>query len=176
MGAMRFDTNKLSIGLIPVPAILELAMVFTKGGIKYLEENWRKGMAWSRIYTPMERHLAKWKLGQERDPENGCHHLLQVAWGCVVLYMYERWSKQPIKVGSTINIHAANDDRRDKLTDAEIDLLFGVVLTVKEEESLAKKMIPNPGAFEKRSQEEIDLEAIKRIKKEFYHKYNSLPL
>ena len=128
MGALRYDQNKLQTGLIPVPALLELCMVFTKGAVKYAPENWRKGMLWSRIYTPMMRHFFKWLLGQRRDKEINCHHLLQVAWGCVVLYMYERWADIESEKALPPN-HLLNDDRPDKLTDEEIYALFDVVLT-----------------------------------------------
>lgn len=137
VSALRFDKGKLNIGLIPVPALLELALVFTKGGVKYDDENWRLGIKWSRIYTPMERHLAKWRLGQSRDPENGCHHLLQVAWGCFVLYMYERWSND--YTHPQHNTHLANDDRPDHLNDQEIEELFKVELTEEEKKFLKSK-------------------------------------
>lgn len=138
-GGMRFDSGKLNIGLIPVPALLELALVFTKGAIKYAAENWRLGIRWSRVYTPMERHLAKWKLGQQRDPENGCHHLLQVAWGCVVLYMYERWANDANHPEQ--DTHFKNDDRPDKLTNEKIDTLFAVKITPTEQDFLERKVV-----------------------------------
>lgn len=92
----------------------------------------------------MDRHLAKWKLGQSRDPENNCHHLMAVAWGCIVLYMYERWAYHTKREGIhdmslKINVHVANDDRPDKLTDEEINELFDVKLTSYEEQFLKDK-------------------------------------
>lgn len=141
--ALRYDQGKLNVGLIPIPALLELSMVFTKGAVKYDPENWRKGMLWSRVYTPMMRHFFKWLLGQQRDKENRCHHLLQVAWGCVVLYMYERWACIEEQGGLQLK-HLLNDDRPDKMTDEEIDALFNVVLTDMEEQFLKDKKEATP--------------------------------
>jgi hypothetical protein len=76
--------------LIPIPALIGLARVFHAGAIKYAAEQWRKGMSYSRIYRPMMSHLNKWLCSKSSyDKELGTHHLMMVAWGCVVLYMYE---------------------------------------------------------------------------------------
>ena len=56
----------------------------------------------------------KWQMSNSSyDKELGTHHLLMVAWGCFVLYMYE----VVIKNGSRF------DDRPDKglLTDEEFE-------------------------------------------------------
>ena len=87
--AMRFDDNKLRLDLIPWEAELELARVYTMGAIKYDDNNWRKGMAYSKCMGALRRHLLLWQSGQAVDPETGCHHLAQVAWNALTLMVYE---------------------------------------------------------------------------------------
>lgn len=86
--AMRFDDNKIRFDLIPTEAILEIARVYTVGAIKYEDNNWRKGMKFSRCIGSLERHWNLWKAGEEVDPETGCAHLAQVCWNAMTLLVY----------------------------------------------------------------------------------------
>lgn len=74
--------------LIPTYSLNEVARVYTYGTIKYDDNNWRKGMKWGRIYGPIERHAAAWRMGETNDPESGLHHLAHSAWNCIALYEY----------------------------------------------------------------------------------------
>lgn len=86
----RDDGGKLSWHLVPVPAMVAFCKVWHAGGLKYGDENWRGGLLFSRIYRPMMSHLNKWLCTDSSyDKELGTHHLMMVAWGCFVLYMYE---------------------------------------------------------------------------------------
>ena len=88
--AVRDDGGKLKWHLLPVPALLGLIKVFHGGAIKYAEDQWRGGMKFSRIYRSMISHFLKWLASNSSyDKELGTHHLMMVAWGCFVLYMYE---------------------------------------------------------------------------------------
>lgn len=87
--AMRFDDDKLRLDLIPVEALIELARVYSMGAIKYDDDNWRKGMPWSKCIRATLSHFFKWRSGQVIDPETGCHHLAQVAWNALTLLVYE---------------------------------------------------------------------------------------
>jgi aryl-alcohol dehydrogenase-like predicted oxidoreductase len=86
--ALRFDNNKIRFDLIPTEGLLELARVYTMGAIKYEDNNWRKGMKFSRCIASLERHWNLWKSGQEVDIETGCHHLGQVCWNAMTLLVY----------------------------------------------------------------------------------------
>lgn len=86
---MRFDTGKMRFDLLPPEALVELARIYTMGAIKYDDNNWRKGMDWSKCIGSLERHLNKWKAGQSLDKDTGCHHLAQVAWNALTLMIYE---------------------------------------------------------------------------------------
>jgi hypothetical protein len=86
----RDDGGKLSWHLIPIPAMLGFVKVWHGGAIKYAEEQWRGGMKYSRIYRPMISHFNKWMCSKSSyDKELKTHHLMMVAWGCFVLFMYE---------------------------------------------------------------------------------------
>ena len=59
------------------------------GSLKYTDENWRKGMSWSKCVRALFSHFLKWRSGQTIDKETGCHHLAMVAWNSLTLMIYE---------------------------------------------------------------------------------------
>lgn len=83
------DEGKLRYDLIPPEALAELVKVYTLGAAKYGDHNWRKGTNWSRFYAAMQRHAWLWWAGEERDGEDGQHHLASVAWCALALMTYE---------------------------------------------------------------------------------------
>ena len=88
--AGRFDEGKVRHDLIPAWAIEELAKVYTYGCQKYDDNNWWKGMKWSKVMGPLERHYNKWKRGKIIDEESGCLHLAMVAWQAIALMSYQK--------------------------------------------------------------------------------------
>lgn len=82
---IKFDTEKNRVDLLPVDALEAISEVLTYGANKYADRNWEKGMAWSRVYGALLRHLWAWFRGEEKDPESGHHHLHHV--GCCVLFL-----------------------------------------------------------------------------------------
>lgn len=86
--AMRFNDNKMRFDLIPAEGLLELARVYTVGAAKYDDNNWRKGMPFSKCIASLERHWNLWKSGKEVDKEMGTAHLAQVAWNAFTLLTY----------------------------------------------------------------------------------------
>ena len=84
------DDGKLRYDLIPVRPLAEVARVYTIGAKKYSDNNWRKGIKWSRIYAAMQRHANAWQGGEVFDPETGQHHLSSVAWCALTLMEYEQ--------------------------------------------------------------------------------------
>ena len=68
--------KKLDMGLVPDTALVHLALAFTEGALKYGRYNWRIAGIRSSVYNAaLQRHLAKWWNGQDRDPNTGLHHL-----------------------------------------------------------------------------------------------------
>jgi hypothetical protein len=77
--------------LIPSHAMDEVARVYGKGAEKYAQRNWERGYAWGLSLAALERHLAKFKQGEQRD-ELGNHHLAAVVFHALALMTFERFS------------------------------------------------------------------------------------
>ena len=91
MEARKDDDGKLRYDLIPVYPLEEVARVYTLGAKKYADHNWRKGIAWSRIYGAMQRHANAYWQGESNDPEDGQKHLASVVWTAFTLMEYEKF-------------------------------------------------------------------------------------
>jgi len=88
--ALNRDAHKTPLALLPHTALWEVADVFGCGAAKYAPENWRRGMAYSRMYSSLLRHLFAWWTGEETDSETGHHHLAHAA--CRALMLLEMTS------------------------------------------------------------------------------------
>lgn len=88
MSADRFDSGKTRHELLPPFASDQLAKVYTMGAKKYAPNNWRKGMAWSRVIGSLKRHLNEIENGNDFDEESGLYHAAHVAWNAVTLLEY----------------------------------------------------------------------------------------
>ena len=63
-GAVRDrGKGKPKPGLIPSFALLRIGTVYAKGGDKYNDRNWEKGMPQSEFLESLERHILKYKCG-----------------------------------------------------------------------------------------------------------------
>lgn len=73
----KFDDGKLCFSLIPPDVLRDLAAVYTHGATKYGPFNWcsGNGIAESRLFDALFRHLNAHLLGEEVDPESGLTHL-----------------------------------------------------------------------------------------------------
>jgi hypothetical protein len=111
MSALKNDTEKSRMELVPAGAVLAIADVFTFGAKKYAAHNWRKGFDWSRLIGALERHIAAFKEGEDLDPESGLPHMAHA--GCCVMMLLEhqrlkygnddRYTKDPIIYGKVYN-------------------------------------------------------------------------
>lgn len=81
----KFDAGKLDISLVDPEYIKAIAEVMGHGAEKYGKYNWRKGLAWTRVYSAAQRHLLAWLGGEERDPETRCSHLAHA--GCCIMFL-----------------------------------------------------------------------------------------
>ena len=90
MEGRKDDLGKLRWDLIPPEALEEIVRVYTMGASKYEPWNWLKGMAWSRVFAAIMRHLWAWARGERTDSESGLSHLAHAAWGCFTLMEFER--------------------------------------------------------------------------------------
>lgn len=78
----RFD-------LIPAEPLTELAMLYGVGGIKYDDNNWRKGYKWGLSFAALMRHAWQFWAGESTDKETQRHHLASVAWHAFTLMWFE---------------------------------------------------------------------------------------
>lgn len=88
--AGRFDKGKVRHDLIPAWVIEEIAKVYTYGANKYDDNNWWKGMKWSKVIGPLKRHWNKWRRGKLIDEESNCYHLAMVIWNAICLMSYQK--------------------------------------------------------------------------------------
>lgn len=72
---MKFDQDKVRMELLPMEAVKEVAKVLTFGASKYEDNNWRKGITYSRLYGAMLRHLTAFVEGEDLDPESQVSHI-----------------------------------------------------------------------------------------------------
>lgn len=87
-GGLRYDAGKVRVDLVPPEMVMAFAQVAGKGAEKYPERNWEKGMAFSKVYAPLMRHLLKWWMLEDRDPETDLSHLKHVLWNAAALVTY----------------------------------------------------------------------------------------
>lgn len=73
--AIKHDSDKLRMDLIPVSSQRALATILTYGAKKYSDRNWEKGFNWGRPYAALQRHLTAWWDGEDLDAEFGKSHL-----------------------------------------------------------------------------------------------------
>ena len=88
--ATHYDENKLRLDLVPVPvrAQRDYAQVYTFGAKKYEENQWRKGMKWSKVYGSLLRHLNAFISGENFDPESGLPHTAHIMCNAAFLNEY----------------------------------------------------------------------------------------
>lgn len=97
----RFNDGKVDLSLIPLVTLEDEARVWEYGKRKYAAWNWAKGMAWSIPLACCLRHLLKWQMGEENDPESGLPHLAHAMCNLRMLTLYSKTFKEgddrPIK-------------------------------------------------------------------------------
>lgn len=86
----KFDSDKLRYELLPPELLEETARVLTFGAEKYSARNWELGMAWSRPFGALMRHMWAWWKGEDKDPETGYSHLAHACCCIAFLVAYER--------------------------------------------------------------------------------------
>ena len=87
-GGKKFDAGKARWDLLPMDALAEIVAVYTYGARKYDDQNWRKGISYSRIIGAILRHFTSFCLREEKDPESGLPHLAHAGWGILTLIWY----------------------------------------------------------------------------------------
>lgn len=75
---LRFNSGKTRHDLTPSFAQEQYARVLTAGANKYGDNNWRKGMNWSKVVASMKRHLLAFESGEDFDTETGILHVAHI--------------------------------------------------------------------------------------------------
>lgn len=88
--ALKNDQEKPPLHLIPRKPLADVAMVLNHGAEKYDTYNWRKGMAWSRLYGAALRHVMAALDGEDQDPETGLPHEAHAVCCLLFLLQYRR--------------------------------------------------------------------------------------
>lgn len=84
-GGRKDDGAKDPWHLAPWDAFRAIVKVLRLGADKYGERNWEKGMAWSRLFAALHRHLEAWWARERLDPETQLPHIWHA--GCCVLFL-----------------------------------------------------------------------------------------
>jgi hypothetical protein len=78
----RFD-------LLPFNALQEAAIVFERGGLKYTDRNWERGIPVWSFLSAGARHLHKAISGVDDEP-----HLSMALWNIMCAIQTEAWARQ----------------------------------------------------------------------------------
>lgn len=85
----KYDSGKIRLELLPPEFLESVADILTFGASKYGDRNWEKGMAWSRPFGALMRHMWAWFRGEDCDPETGKSHLWHAGCNIAFLITYE---------------------------------------------------------------------------------------
>ena len=85
MAGEKKDEGKLPLHLLSAPALFDTAAVLRFGAKKYKDRNWEEGIAYSRVFAALQRHLWKWWSGYNTDDESGLPHLSHAA--CCLMFL-----------------------------------------------------------------------------------------
>lgn len=88
-GGWKADTGKVRMDLLPPEFLLGTAKVLDFGAQKYGDRNWEQGLAWSRVFAALERHMWAWWGGENKDAETGLSHLHHASCCLAFLSAYE---------------------------------------------------------------------------------------
>jgi hypothetical protein len=109
------DSGKAPHHLIAPEIQDALAQVLDFGARKYEPRNWEKGMAWSRPFSALMRHMWAWWRGEDRDGETGMSHLHHAACCLMFLVAYEaRRAGDDDRPHTAAKLSAAQDMREGR--------------------------------------------------------------
>jgi hypothetical protein len=91
-GAKRdTQTGKPRYDLIPLTGLKRIAELYTRGAEKYDDNNWKKGIPYSRCYASAFRHLIQWAEGDQSED-----HAAAVAWNMLALMHYQETERHEL--------------------------------------------------------------------------------
>lgn len=85
--AIKFDQGKPPMSLLSTTALVEIAKVLEFGKNKYGKNNYKSGMAWSRVLDAPLRHIFAFIDKEDNDPESGISHIAHAC--CSLMFLLE---------------------------------------------------------------------------------------
>jgi len=89
------ETRPARFDLLPWDQLWRVAELYAYGATKYEDHNWAKGYDFSLSIAALERHMARFTLGEDLDEESHQPHLASVVFHALALMRFE----QEIKAG-----------------------------------------------------------------------------
>lgn len=108
--ARKDDQGKLPYHLMPPELLESVVAVLQFGATKYGDRNWEGGMAWSRPFAALMRHMWAWWRGEKADPETGYSHLWHA--GCCIAFLI---TYEQRKIGTDDRPNACSASGRDPI-------------------------------------------------------------
>jgi hypothetical protein len=123
MAGTKHDKGKPRVDLIPPDAILEVAKVLTDGVDEYGAHNWREGIAFSRLYSAIQRHLLAFWKGEDIDKSG--HRALAHACTDIMMLMEmpEEWDDRHKSKKYKWPTEEVRQDEGHTSVDADLDFL-----------------------------------------------------
>lgn len=85
-GGAKESEGKPPISLVPREFVEGAARAFAFGAKKYSAHNWRKGIAHSKLYDALQRHLTAYNEGEDLADDSKLKHLDHAA-ACLAMLM-----------------------------------------------------------------------------------------
>jgi hypothetical protein len=82
------NTKPERFDLLPWDALEEVARVYDFGSKKYSDRNWELGYKWGLSYQALVRHIVRFWLGEDKDPESGYSHMAHATFHCLCLLAF----------------------------------------------------------------------------------------
>jgi hypothetical protein len=93
MSGIKHDSEKPDMSLLSSIAMFKIAQIMSFGKRKYSANNWRGGIAYTRLIAAALRHIFSWLGGESVDPESGQSHLAHAS--CCLMMLLEFESTRP---------------------------------------------------------------------------------
>jgi len=86
---IKYDDGKVRLELLSRHAIEKLGQVLTFGAKKYEDNNWRRGLLYTRVIGALLRHTFAYLSGETTDKESGLSHMAHAMCCAMFLLEYE---------------------------------------------------------------------------------------
>lgn len=84
-GGTKYDEGKLEWDMIPFDILEGLVKIYMMGRDKYTKNNWKKGIATTRLFNAAMRHMIASFNGEDLDPESGLPHNTHAIWNLIAM-------------------------------------------------------------------------------------------